>query len=584
MGQSMGCLPLRENRDTDVQANGPKWTEDSAEKLQEAVDRIFGGKIGETLLNLDFSFSIADPLLDGCPLIGCSSGFTKLCGYELPDIVGRNCRFLVDPVPADLIDTSMRRRTKDFCEAVRLRQEYRIPPEEREDWMPPGRPTDELFAMQKNARKDGTLFYNMFFMKALFLSSTLGRERPYIVALQSELMEGKADLARLAKNIEKLDTNMSKVMKELGGFFFTQTCISRQFNYAMPSPHDQITEAGKDDETLLAPTQLNSGFNCQEVQPWDSGRFTLVRKLADATRNGGVVRLMKNNAEEKLYAVKEMPNTWMRENHDEFVKAHPRETEMPWQDVGCTRFLNSVNFRFACALEGVYRTNEKTFVVSSFATEGDLFSAAEGGEAPGPAREAAFAPLVLDVFCAVQRLHEMQIAHRDISLENILRSKENGKIVIKVIDFGMASTGRMFKNCVRGKASYQAPEMQCDQPYDAFLSDAFATGVVVYSMLFKDYPWLSTKPGRCKCFEYVKNEGYRAYSKHRAVRGSSKRIKECSSDNLMLLLEGMLSIDPKRRLTLGEKQFAGERRSVWDEPWVKDAIQQVKQEQGYVSL
>ena len=37
------------------------------------------------------------------------------------------------------------------------KQEYRIPREEQEDWMPTGRAGDELFCFQVNARKDGHL-------------------------------------------------------------------------------------------------------------------------------------------------------------------------------------------------------------------------------------------------------------------------------------------------------------------------------------------------------------------------------------------------------------------------------------------
>merc|ERR1740123_566074 len=115
------------------------WDKESADKLQEAVDQIFGTpESASSLHSLEFSFSIADPLLDGCPLIGCSTGFTKLCGYDLDDIVGRNCRFLVDAVPAEQQDKPMRRHTNHFCEAVRYGQGYRVPRKEREQWMPVG--------------------------------------------------------------------------------------------------------------------------------------------------------------------------------------------------------------------------------------------------------------------------------------------------------------------------------------------------------------------------------------------------------------------------------------------------------------
>ena len=43
-------------------------------------------------------------------------------------------------------------------------------------------------------------FNNMFYMKVIELSSTLGQELPYIVGLQTELPFGKRDLAQLAKN------------------------------------------------------------------------------------------------------------------------------------------------------------------------------------------------------------------------------------------------------------------------------------------------------------------------------------------------------------------------------------------------
>jgi len=340
------------------------------------------------------------------------------------------------------------------------------------------------------------------------------------------LPEGKNDLAKVTKNLEELDARMSRVRRELAGMFFMRSAISRQLHTQFPAPPPEGCEAA-------APQQLYSAFASTDVQTWKEGQFRKVKKLADATRNGGVVWLMQDKAD-KMYAVKQMPNSWIRTSHEEFLRVHPKESELPWQDIGCTRFLNSVNFAYACDLRGVFRSDEHTYVVSSFASEGDLFSAAEAGEAPGPKRESAFMPIVLEFFSALKHLHDMGIVHRDISLENVLRAKmDDGKVTIKIIDYGMASTGRTFRNCPRGKASYEAPDMQADGEYDAFLSDTFAAGVVVYAMFVKDYPWLSTKPGRCKCFDYVRQEGFRAYCARRCVRGSNKRISDCISELLM---------------------------------------------------
>lgn len=579
----------------------PTWTHDLAEKLQETVDRSVD-TAGTSLSGLEFSFTIADPLLDDCPLIGCSQGFTKLCGYELQDIVGRNCRFLVEGVPPELIDSDTRKQTKDFCESVRRGKEYRRPvtTSDRDSWMPQDRPSNEILAMQTNVRKDGTHFNNMFYMKVIGLSKNLGKERPYIVGLQSELTEGKEDLERLAKNVKQLEDKMVKVMGELAGLFFMQSNISRQLhatpfvsslpdsNTSGPGKQNHGHQEGKrhamhlesvsakleklearrdQDKNIVyaAAANIDSTLFAADVEPWEEGRFVRVRKLADASRNRGAVWLMRDRCHGDIVAVKQMPNSWMRHCHKDFLRTYPGQQEQPWLDIGITRFLNSVNYDHACDLRGVFRNFQHTFVVSSFASQGDLYAAATDGKSPGPERESRFAPLMLELFSALRWLHEMHIVHRDISLENVVQDSRNR---IKIIDYGQASTKRTFRKCPRGKASYEAPEMLTDPDYDAFLSDTFALGVVVFSVVLGDYPWWSTRPGRCTCFDYVKESGLRSFCTTRRVRGENRRMIDCISEPIFQLLQGLLTIDPKQRLTLGEQQWE-DRKSVWDLPWTK---------------
>lgn len=329
---------------------------------------------------------------------------------------------------------------------------------------------------------------------------------------------------------------------------------------------------------IRAPSILHSSYCPSEVQNWDPDRYEMCHKLQDAARNRGQVHLMKDLTENRLIAVKQMPSRWIRNSHAEFIAEHPTETEQPWQDVGCIRFLNSINFSYACSLYGVFRDDAHTYVSMEFATEGDLFNWCEGGAPPGPERELHVRPVVLQILRGVRQLHDLNVVHRDLSLENILISKPSGdELAVRIIDFSMASTTRQFRNCVRGKASYQAPELHVpDQPYDAFLSDAFSVGVTIYAVLLKDYPWLSTRPGGCKCFEYVKRHGFRAYLLKRKLRNSSSRVAEFISEPLQQLLEGLLALDPKDRLTLGESTWASGsgRRSVWDEPWLACAAEE----------
>jgi uncharacterized coiled-coil protein SlyX len=325
---------------------------------------------------------------------------------------------------------------------------------------------------------------------------------------------------------------------------------------------------------LTVPDPLYKGFDpCSKVQPHDPERFENIRKVMDAHRNQAQVHLMHDLHDDQFVAVKRMPNTWVKSCHEEFVCEYPMETELPWQDIGASSFLTAAGFPYACPLVGVFRGKSFTDVVTHFASEGDLFSWCTGDKLPLPGieRENMMRPLARQILNGVQQLHDLSIVHRDLSLENILLSTNvvNNTREIRLIDFSMASTSRKFRNCVRGKASYQAPELHETEEYDAFLSDAFSVGVSLYAMLMKDYPWLSTRHGMCSCFRYCKKYGFRAYIKKRKMRNSTETVASCMSEPLVSLLEGLLCFDPQKRTTLGENNFyENGRHSVWDEPWL----------------
>lgn len=217
------------------------WGDSQAARLQESVDLIFGEDTESSLQGLTFSFSIADPSLDDCPLIGCSAGFSELTGFEVDDIVGHNCRFLVEGVPSQMQDRRMRQWTKDFCKAVM----------EHEDWIPPrdypygapDRACDELICLQANAKKDGTLFHNLFFLKVFQLSVELGDEQPFIVGLQSEL-PSKDSLSAIAANSVYLSQKMEKVKEQLSSLFYMQCSMSRQISHSQRGMSTGLVPAG----------------------------------------------------------------------------------------------------------------------------------------------------------------------------------------------------------------------------------------------------------------------------------------------------------------------------------------------------
>jgi hypothetical protein len=211
----------------------PGWTSEQASELQLATNRIF--KTDERLRACEFSISIADPNLKDCPFVGCSTGFTKMTGYEMEEVLGRNCRFLVDPVPAEYVNEVARTNARDYVQSVMKRingsassavsrSENKTP-----DWVPNvTRTSGWVWCAQVNARKDGTLFHNMFHLKEF----TLEENRTYIIGLQAELpgdpksMVPDDDMYREA--CFKLDQRWIEVEKILMRHFWFSAPIRRQ--------------------------------------------------------------------------------------------------------------------------------------------------------------------------------------------------------------------------------------------------------------------------------------------------------------------------------------------------------------------
>lgn len=90
---------------------------------------------------------------------------------------------------------------------------------------------------------------------------------------------------------------------------------------------------------------------------------------------------------------------------------------------------------------------------------------------------------------ALNHLHCLHIAHRDIKLENWLL--ENQKKTIKLADFGLAAlntSGVIRFDCV-GTASYCAPEVLAKTGHFACKSDIWSLGVCLFCMLLGFFPY-----------------------------------------------------------------------------------------------
>lgn len=338
---------------------------------------------------------------------------------------------------------------------------------------------------------------------------------------------------------------------------------------------DPPKSGAPEDGRILAP-QLEEAMVAvaRGAKPWDPGTFRMTKTLQEAVRNHGRVDLMTNLKEGSMVAVKRMPNKWVRAGPQDFNSTYASASEKPWADIAVVWMLNKRKFPFACEHLGIFRDSELTYVVTSLASEGDLFSWCDRDPKPGLAREKLIHPIAVQIFSGVRWLHELGIAHRDLSLENVLLNQEGQepdvRYRVKIIDFGMVTLARSCLKEIRGKPSYQAPEMHLDVEYDTFLADSFACGVILFAMAAQDYPWTSTKPNTCQLFEYVSQNGlYKFLQKRKLRKGGPAQLAEVFSQPYLELVEGLTRHDQKLRFGFGETTGPSSKQtSVWDLRWL----------------
>ncbi|VBB27957.1 unnamed protein product [Acanthocheilonema viteae] len=88
---------------------------------------------------------------------------------------------------------------------------------------------------------------------------------------------------------------------------------------------------------------------------------------------------------------------------------------------------------------------------------------------------------------AIHYLHDRGVVHRDIKAENVLLDS-NGDV--KLTDFGFARyiNPRELSHSFCGTKPYSAPEIVRHLPYNAYATDWYAMGVLLYTMLTGKWP------------------------------------------------------------------------------------------------
>jgi len=215
------------------------------------------------------------------------------------------------------------------------------------------------------------------------------------------------------------------------------------------------------------------------------------------------------------------------------------------------KIMKKVNHKSIIHLEEVFESSEKMLLVMELCSKEGL---EEILRKKGFFSEEESLGIFKQLADAVSYMHENEITHRDLKLDNILLGKptKDFQYPIKLADFGLSytrgSTGSdyMMTQAV-GTPIYMAPEVLTNYRYSQ-QCDIWSIGIVLHILLTGKPPFIANN-----------EEELNELIKKGQLNFSTKQWSNISPAAKQLL-EGMLKVDPAHRLTSKE---------VLCQPWLK---------------
>lgn len=200
-------------------------------------------------------------------------------------------------------------------------------------------------------------------------------------------------------------------------------------------------------------------------------------------------------------------------------------------------------------LNEVINTPKTLYLILEFAPGGELYDAVEKNG--GTFNEPEAAGIIKQILEACAYIHQNGVAHRDLKPENILIISEEGKMNIKIADFGLSKDfGVSDLHTCCGTPDYVAPEVLEGGLYTESV-DIWSVGVISYVLLSGSPPFYGSN--RKQLFARIMTGTYDFNDPE------WNTVSEGAKD----FIKGMLVVNPENRKTIEE---------CLNHEWLKDAL------------
>jgi len=151
------------------------------------------------------------------------------------------------------------------------------------------------------------------------------------------------------------------------------------------------------------------------------------------------------------------------------------------------KILQEISHPFLVSLSWSFKDNSFLYLLFPYVCGGELFSYLRSAGRFNPAATLFYAA---EIVAALDYLHSLSIAYRDLKPENLLLDKE-GHIVITDFGFAKRVTDRTWTLC--GTPEYLAPEIIQSKGHNKAV-DWWALGILIYEMLAGYPPFFDDNP------------------------------------------------------------------------------------------